>query len=940
MFGNLQRSIFLTVVIWLVVVSPTMAQDPDLRFTHLTSANGLSSDRSGVMLQDHHGFMWFGTSSGLNRYDGYSFMVYRHLSQNPNSLSSNNVQAIYEDGEGNLWIGTDNGGLNKFNPTTEKFTIYRHDETNPNSLLQDRVLTIYVDKEGIFWLGTLKGMNRFDPKTETFTAYKTTPDNPHSLIDKEVRMITSDTQGNIWAVTRKDGLNKLDPRTGKVTWYKNDPNDPNSLSDNNLWSVYAAKDNKMWIGTIDHSLELFDPSTNIFTHDPAKFGKLLISRISPVKDSDKLWLCTGDGLILLDPQSYQFTRYKNDPADPNSLSDSNINNVYYDNVGTLWVGTANKGVDRYNAESVKFTHFRVNPATPNNSLSSNIISGFYEDVEDNLWVATDGYGLNKIIRATGVITSYRSNPDNADDPTFLVDKVVLFIQPDKEGYLWLGGYTGGLRKFDPRTGKVVENYKKDPDNPDKKSPEFSASNYLPAMYIDPDGLFWIATGDNGMQRFDPKTKTFTHYPMNKEEGLEIIYQSGNHLLTLINDILDLSKIEARKMELYEAPLHLLQFLEGVAGIVRMRAQQKDLRFVFESHGDLPKGVIADEKRLRQILINLLGNAIKFTKEGKITLRVTGLSISIQQDKPKCQIRFEVIDTGVGMTPEQLTKIFDPFEQVGDMQKRAEGTGLGLAISRQLVQLMRGELWVKSEYGQGSTFGFDLPLEIVEVDEASSSMQTLRTDISGYQGEKRTILVADDRLANRLVLINLLEPLGFIVETAEDGHKLVERAKEIKPDLILTDLIMPVMTGFEAVDALRQIDEFKDLPVIAISASVFEMNQEKSRLAGCDAFLPKPIELTKLLPWLEKLLQLQWVYSSETVGVPTTQTSSGEVVPPPGEVVEKLYELAKLGLLRDVNRELMDLEEQGGQYSVFVQQARDFVKAYEDEALANFLKKFI
>ncbi len=293
-----------------------------------------------------------------------------------------------------------------------------------------------------------------------------------------------------------------------------------------------------------------------------------------------------------------------------------------------------------------------------------------------------------------------------------------------------------------------------------------------------------------------------------------------------------------------------------------------------------------------------------------------------------------------MTPEQLTKIFNPFEQVGDTQKRAEGTGLGLSISRQLVQLMGGDLWVTSEYGQGSIFGFELSLEVAEVDEMNATAQTLRTDINGYQGRKRTILVADDKAANRSVLTNLLEPLGFIVEAMEDGKKLVERAQELKPDLVLTDLIMPVMTGFEAVNAIRQIDEFKDLPIIAVSASVFEMNQEKSRLSGCDAFVPKPIELTKLLPLLEKLLQLQWVYSSETVATSATPTSSGEVVPPPNEMLEKLYELADLGLLRDVNRELVQLEEQGAQYQPFVKQARDLAKAYDDEGVAKFFKKFM
>lgn len=196
------------------------------------------------------------------------------------------------------------------------------------------------------------------------------------------------------------------------------------------------------------------------------------------------------------------------------------------------------------------------------------------------------------------------------------------------------------------------------------------------------------------------------------EGLNIIQQSGDHLLTLINDILDLSKIEARKMELYAAAFQLPNFLESIAGITSMRAQEKDVTFVYEHKNTLPSGVEADEKRLRQILINLLGNAVKFTDDGQVTLIVSVLNDT--QQTPK-QIRFEVIDTGVGMTPEQLEKIFLPFEQVGDIDSRAAGTGLGLAISRQLVELMDSELHVKSELEKGSTFWFDLSLPVVAAD---------------------------------------------------------------------------------------------------------------------------------------------------------------------------------------------------------------------------------
>ncbi|MCP4996089.1 MAG: serine/threonine protein kinase, partial [Gammaproteobacteria bacterium] len=238
----------------------------------------------------------------------------------------------------------------------------------------------------------------------------------------------------------------------------------------------------------------------------------------------------------------------------------------------------------------------------------------------------------------------------------------------------------------------------------------------------------------------------------QRDGLQIIDQSGHHLLTLINDILDLSKIEARKMTLFPEDLNLQNFLDGIEGLMRMRAQEKDLLFQFESQDPLPQGLKADEKRLRQVLINLLGNALKFTDQGSVTLRVSVMGHSSEKE---AALRFEIIDTGVGLTPENLEKIFQPFEQVGDTDRQIEGTGLGLAITRQLVTLMGGELHVKSQAGQGSTFWFEATFPIVAAEVRSSAAAPLR--VRGYKGARRAILIVDGKEVNCLVLRDFLEP---------------------------------------------------------------------------------------------------------------------------------------------------------------------------------------
>jgi signal transduction histidine kinase/CheY-like chemotaxis protein len=418
-------------------------------------------------------------------------------------------------------------------------------------------------------------------------------------------------------------------------------------------------------------------------------------------------------------------------------------------------------------------------------------------------------------------------------------------------------------------------------------------------------------------------------------GLNTIYQSGNHLLTLINDILDLSKIEARKLELYPDTLHFGSFIESISGIIRMRAEQKDVYFSYKAVGDLPTGIKADEKRLRQVLINLLGNAIKFTDKGQVTLRVSIVNEVIDN---RALIRFEVEDSGVGMTSEQLDKIFLPFEQVGDTSRRAAGTGLGLAISRQLVELMGGEIKVDSEFGKGSNFWFEIALPIVDVKE--EAMQKTQ-QIIGYQGERRTLLIVDDNLQNRQILLNMLKLLDFNVVEANNGQEGVSLAQEIQPDMIFMDLVMPVMTGFEAAQILRQMPDFKNTPIIANSASVFEADQEKSLIAGCNAFLSKPIEEDKLSALLVEHLKLEWIY--QEIGLKISEESqnakSTPMISPPTAELETLHKLAMMGNMRRIKEQALQLEALDQKYLPFASKLQELAKGFKRKQILALIETF-
>jgi signal transduction histidine kinase/FixJ family two-component response regulator len=373
----------------------------------------------------------------------------------------------------------------------------------------------------------------------------------------------------------------------------------------------------------------------------------------------------------------------------------------------------------------------------------------------------------------------------------------------------------------------------------------------------------------------------------ERQGINIIYQCGSHLLTLINDVLDLSKIEAHKLELHPSALHLPSFLQGVVEINRIRTEQKGIDFKFDADTHLPTGVYADEKRLRQILINLLGNAIKFTDKGSVTFKVA-------QNGQK--IRFQVQDTGVGMTPEQVKKIFLPFEQVGDLKKQTEGTGLGLAISQKIVSIMQSQITVESVLGEGSTFSFEV--ELPEAKDWATTSRTMQQGVvTGYQGEKRKILVIDDRWENRSVLVNLLEPIGLEIIEASNGQEGLEQTWNESPDLIITDLAMPVMDGFEFLRQMRSHPQLKDWIVVVSSASVFDIDRQKSLDAGGNDFLPKPVQADTLLELLEKYLQLTWIYEVNQNQNPAINLDQME--PPSPEILQQLAELVQDGELDGV-----------------------------------------
>jgi PAS domain S-box-containing protein len=396
---------------------------------------------------------------------------------------------------------------------------------------------------------------------------------------------------------------------------------------------------------------------------------------------------------------------------------------------------------------------------------------------------------------------------------------------------------------------------------------------------------------------------------NHQHAVDTIFRSGEHLLLLINDILDLSKLEAGQVVIYANDVSLPDFLRTLLDIIGVRARQKDLSLDYQPAQNIPRLINTDEKRLRQILLNLLSNAVKFTEKGGVTFRVevASLSTSTPQNDNEVMVRFEVTDTGIGIATEDQEGIFDRFRQIGGF----EGTGLGLAITMRLVQLMGGTISVTSTLGEGSTFVVELPVRTLVAPETTVVATVKGQNIVGVQhtGRPYTILVVDDREDNRAVVRALLEPRGFNIRQAASGQAALQAVIDQPPNLILMDLLMPGMDGYEATKRIRRIKTSGELPIIAVSASVSDEIVGNSRAAGCNDFLSKPILTDQLLQKLAHHLDLQPAEARSAMEYqPAPQSeSAAEVVLPPPAALDQLYLAAQTGDIATVQEQLLQLE---------------------------------
>lgn len=421
----------------------------------------------------------------------------------------------------------------------------------------------------------------------------------------------------------------------------------------------------------------------------------------------------------------------------------------------------------------------------------------------------------------------------------------------------------------------------------------------------------------------------------QRNGIAIIQRSGEYLLTLINDILDLSKIEADHIDLYPNHCHLYEFLNSLVELFQMRAEQKNIAFIYQELSPLPAGIYVDEKRLRQVLINLLGNAVKFTNHGEVYFKVGYHGKAL---------RFEVTDTGVGIATEEINKIFLPFQQVGEKIYKSEGTGLGLSISKKLIEMMGGEIQVQSQLGKGTTFS--ITLELPEVSIVPQAHET-HPKIIGYQLLDEDapqlimpikLLVVDSQPDNRAFLVNLLKSVGFAVAEAGDGEAGLIQVEYWQPILVLAEMVLEGMDGLAFTQAIAKLPLQHKPVVIATSASVFDYQQQQALEAGCIDFLPKPLQVEEVFQILEKHLAIRWLY--ETPPDTPLQPEMNEEVALSAENASVLFDLGMMGDVDGIFHYIAELEKKHPALIPILYRIHQLAKAFKVDEVCEVVEPFL
>lgn len=940
-----------------------------------TDPNSLSNNQVWSVCLDRNDYLWVGTNGGgLNRIDrkNNTYKHYEKKEGNPYSLSHNIVRYVLEDSGGTLWIGTRGGGLNRYNPDKDNFIHYVNNPADKTSIADNKISIIYEDRLDRLWVGLEEeGLCLMNRQNNCFTHFKSEPQNPSSLSSNNISTIYEDKNGDLWIGTYEglDKWQKKDHRMLKPIFirYKSDPLNPISLSDKWVKCIAEDKSGKLWIGT-KSGLNLWNPDTESFTHISSR-GESTDDVIYGILDDfeGNLWLSTNNWLSKFNPLTRESTTYNYE--DGIQGNEFNSNSCFKSRSGEMFFGGTN-GLNYFYPENIKknpypppvvitdFKKFSKSTKLDKDiayikeiklPYNENFISFEFAALDfaapfknkyryklegvDKEWIDA---GVNWFINYTelkGGDYVFRVKGSNSDG-TWNEEGTsirIIIIPPFWEAawFRVLVGVTlvmtviGGsawktrtLRKqrdtlerlVKERTIELVEA---------KEKAEVAAkarAEFLAKMSHE------IRTPMNGIIGMTDLAIESSEISDEQRKNLILVKSSARNLLEIIDGVLDFSRIESGNLEMESIEFNFTNTIIGIIKLLAIKAHKKSLNFNYFIQPEIPECLIGDPSRLRQIMMNLLGNAIKFTERGEVLLEIR---IVEEQKKMNNVIRlhFSVSDTGIGVLPEKQETIFDAFVQ-GDNSttRKYGGSGLGLSISYRLVELMGGEIWTESpsntEFpgyfnslpfsskhsgystlyramspvgGPGSAFHFIIPIQV-------PAQQKKTVPIMGIDKLKgMTVLLVDENPTSRKILAEQLLQYEMIPRLIQNDEQVFNILNNEQISLVIIDTKPIGLDSFKLAERMKTQKESGDIQVILLVTSGQIGEARRSYELGIASYLTKPIEPIELLDVILR-----------TIGITTSNKKKDEPIP----TLSRLQDIEKFNILvaedNKINQKLIQM----------------------------------